>query len=519
MESEVVTGRPSFTQVMKGVARRESKKSEVGSGSVFSDADYMEMFVLGGGTHCIYALCDVAIKCYAQGKSFGCPMAGQCVEVLNDTKNLPYLGTCIKFSCCAMTRNNYQFTGAKASAHPPLEKVWRREQQVECTDECIYLCATCQFFSLCCFKCCCAGKKIEEAPTGRYPFPDKVGVARGTPMHNGITNFDDVVFGNERGTVCDIALNGANRGFSMRVKTGNKSQPDGRNGGQDLFVVARESFLNLAKNCFRCVGMCGIMAAKVGCGITDYSAKDCPGGLCDEEPSANDMVVTDPVTGNVIGKVRGSDQKPVGCARYFRNRCSARDFPIYDILDEKENTRFTLMTPVKFTKSFCTSYYDEDFFVIVPGKLKDAPLTEQPTPWFDNYSNAGWIVSLSPKHETTCQSCVGATKGRFAKCCVCTCGMSLMWKYFVQAAEICFPFCKTCPCDNITQVPHPKGKKDMRCTFPTTHCLSATRTRYPQSGNGFEITDQDRYLLAALNIRMDFDELWKTVAVETPIIA
>ncbi len=39
---------------MKGTARRATKKSDVATGSLYTDAEYLEMFVLGGGTHWVY---------------------------------------------------------------------------------------------------------------------------------------------------------------------------------------------------------------------------------------------------------------------------------------------------------------------------------------------------------------------------------------------------------------------------------------------------------------------------------
>ena len=92
-------------------------------------------------------------------------MAGQFAEMLNDTKNLPFIGTMMKCMCCAMTRNSYQFTGGKASAHPPIELVWKKETNADCQTEYCYSCVSCDCAGCCCCPPpCCRKKKIEEAP-------------------------------------------------------------------------------------------------------------------------------------------------------------------------------------------------------------------------------------------------------------------------------------------------------------------------------------------------------------------
>lgn len=478
------------------------RNSKVADPKFIDNSDYLESFVVGGGTLWLYALFDVFIKMMVIAKQMGVPMAGQTVEILTAIRDNPLGGAMIKFMCGAVTRSSYMFSGTTAAAHPPLSKVWSyvspddaKVLGISCTAGTIDACY--KLSSCDCTGCCLGlakshrGESTEPlvAPLNRFPFPETIGALRGTPMHTTISNFDNTIYGNEHGEILDLAINGKERGFSVRMKTGNVHAV---NPGEDLFTVSREPRTG-RQTLLNMVLMFG-----------------CEQFMQDSDKSA---VVTSS-SGQQLGKIQASIQKPPFWDRYFRTRFSARDFPLYDILGADGEIKYTVLVPVKRFNPACLppTYYDENFLLLVEGKMATPPAYgTQPRPWQENYKNPGWVIPITPQHEKCLDNCMQKSKLCFTVATFLTLGMFAIIKAMGDCVQACMGLFRTCPVDNYTQVPWPGDRKDLHNTFPCTHCLSSTRIAVPPKAS---VTRGDRMLFMALSMRIDMDLLWSKMGTD-----
>ena len=114
---------PSVNQPGNTPNRKRSKrrKGSVSDKVTFFQADYVEIFTIGGGTKWIYASIELLLQIFVLMKHFGFPMAGQIVDAYHACMEAPYLGALIKALMGAATRFSFSVAGGAAAAHPPLQ--------------------------------------------------------------------------------------------------------------------------------------------------------------------------------------------------------------------------------------------------------------------------------------------------------------------------------------------------------------------------------------------------------------
>lgn len=152
---------------------------------------------MGGGTKWIYATLELVLACLVFLKGIGVPFAGQFVDLWQYIMNMRIVGAALKALLGAATRNSYTITGGMSDAHPPLEDFWKKPEDK---------------------KVCGYTVKKAEDPPEDFPFPQRCNDKRGTPEHVPVTDFTNVLLGNERGKFLDIMCAGVHRGYEIRFK-------------------------------------------------------------------------------------------------------------------------------------------------------------------------------------------------------------------------------------------------------------------------------------------------------------
>ena len=78
--------------------------------------------------------------------------------------------------------------------------------------------------------------------------------------------------------------------------------------------------------------------------------------------------------------------------------------------------------------------------------------------------------------------------------------------YRFRCVEAFIELLRTCPIDDISQVPHP-GTADLRCTTPCSHGMEAQRIKCPAGAN-----DDDKKLLIGAAVCLSINEIYTTIA-------
>lgn len=378
--------------------------------------------------------------------------------------NFPYIGTVIKTVLGANVRCNYKIAGAKE--HPHLREYWNPKKPGGC--------------------CGLYKAKLLDPPNSEdqiSPFPQTFHKMRGTPEFDPFTDFSNAIFANDRGGVIDNLVNGRARGFRLRFKSGNRTQP----GAETMFEIRRSTNY--------CKTLCEAM------GLKRFAPKDKgfevfgPGGK----------------KAGPIGKVRHSTQASFW-EKLCRNRFNKYPKPVYDVLDSRGEIAYTVVVPLDkgrpFLGLFCLplSYADHDYLAVVPGKRTS-----------DRYGGAdkpcaGWVVPLRPRYAQTIDRCLRGIHNACSLMNRITCGgATVLLELFTILDKFCV-FFKTLPVDNVTQVPHP-GRAHLRCTFPCTHATTACRISMPAKATDPEGGDNtnERALVIAAMILMDMEGILETL--------
>lgn len=511
-------------------SKSEKRNSKIGQASFMDNADYLETLVIGGGTAWIFALYEVILTMMKVSKQFGIPFAGQAADILKALGDFPLSGALLRLMCGAVTRTSYIFSGFSTSTHPAKGDVWTYSLDngsclgLDISRETIEACSKCSNCN--CVGCCVALIKAhkgepESPPVApdRYPFPETVGALRGTPMHKTVSKFDNAIFGNERGNFLDLAVNGKERGFSMRVKTGNTSAS---NPGEVVFQMAKNAvpWYIFLFNLLLCFAVDFRKYCTFSCDknedVKEVIEEGAEKAKEEIEKIINNRMIIEKKQGAVlvysasgknIGAIRQSKQKPNFCDRLFRNRFTARDFPLYDIIDANGDILYTVIVPVKKFNTCCLppSYYDEDFFLIVEGTVSYPDLTSEPTPWAEAYSNFGWVVPVTPKYEKFVDQCMERSKLLFTIFNIVTCSLCTFFKFMFECCMSCAKLVQTCPIDNVTQVPWPDHRRpDLRATTMCSHGLSANRIALPGS-----VSREHRMLFMGLSAFIEMDGIFR----------
>jgi len=305
---------------------------------------------------------------------------------------------------------------------------------------------------------------------------------RGTPVNDPFTDFENPIFANDRGGVIDLLANGRQRGFNLKFKSGNHEQP----GAEVLFQMSRAT------------NFCKVFCEAIGC--SRFAPKD--QGLS--------VFGADKKAGK-IGSVRHSKQASF-CEKLFRNRFNKRAKPLYDVLDAEGSIAYTIMVPLDKGAPFLglsclpMSYGDEDFLAVVVG-----PRTEERFGGAER-EGTGWAVALQPRYAKTIDNCLNKLRRTLGLCNKLTCGaLSTCMEAMTIIDKFCV-FFKTLPVDNVTQVPHP-GRGRLRCTFPCTRALTATRVCMPKAAGDTESGDKKAHcaLVTAAIILMDLEGVMETL--------
>lgn len=122
----VITEQPRLAGAATPGAASSRKQSKRQKGSVsdkitFFQADYVEIFTIGGGTKWIYAIVELFLQMFVLMKHYGVPMAGQIVDGYHTCMEAPYLGALFKVIMGAATRVSFSVAGGADSDHPPLQ--------------------------------------------------------------------------------------------------------------------------------------------------------------------------------------------------------------------------------------------------------------------------------------------------------------------------------------------------------------------------------------------------------------
>lgn len=80
-----------------------------------------------------------------------------------------------------------------------------------------------------------------------------------------------------------------------------------------------------------------------------------------------------------------------------------------------------------------------------------------------------------------------------------TLGAFWLMQQLLKTLEACMALLRTCPINDLTQVPHP-GKADLRFTTPCSHGLTAQRIRFPAGA-----TEDDKKLLLATGVALSMN--------------
>lgn len=380
------------------------------------------------------------------------------VQAWNSLLGTPVLGGLLLTMLGGNSRIGYKIGGATEA--PPLSDYWHPLQPGQG---------------------CKNGEPYKKESEADFPWVEH-GV-RGTPENTPFTDFSNAIFANERGNDADLCMNAGARGMRMRFKTGNSNQAN----AQTLFEIRREPPFTLCGAIwFITVGVFCWALGKIcpccGCGAEPVEAKD-----------SFEVYGSDRKTR--LGFVQQTKQLKT-CELLFRNRFKKAALPVYDICDTEGTVVYTAMIPIKEYKflGMCQAWSDEKHMVFIKGKRDMEDIYSG-----SNEPNLGWMVRLDPYHAKTIDHCLARCSGCMSCLSNITCGMIGI---FMQAAKIFdkfIVFMRTCPIDNLTQVPNP-GSAHLRKSndLPCTHALRASRMKFPEG-----VSDQDRILLIALMIQAD----------------
>ena len=375
---------------------------------------------------------------------------------------MPLLGPIFKFILGGSTRHSYKVSTAIEEQHPTLNDMRPKMKEAQ-----------------------------RWAAPAAHHFPQRYKGQRGTPEHHPITDFEHALPGNERGSLWDLLFHGRNRGFRVRFKTGVS-----QTGGQTVFTVRREVPRNFVQAC--CDQLVGLFREMMN--AVCYLCRLCSN---QKEVGASDQVEVLDANGQVLGRVRSSLQ--LGrCESFLRTRFNKKALPLYDILDAQGEILYTLTVPIrqyKFMGFCCAAFEDYDFISILPGPRKEGRFggLEEPEKF-------GWILPLETRVMGFMRRCIGSMESCLKVLNVCTFGKAEECATICNVCLACVNCCRTCPMDNITQVPHP-GLDHLRCTFPCSHGMSATRMRLPPGG----VSPRDRMLLTAAVLQIDMEGSFLTL--------
>jgi len=115
------------------------------------------------------------------------------------------------------------------------------------------------------------------------------------------------------------------------------------------------------------------------------------------------------------------------------------------------------------------------------------------------HPGVGWFIELRPKNEHFIDDCYESARKCFKIMAFLTLGATFLLQQLLKILEACLALLRTCPIDDLTQVPHP-GKADLRMTTPCSHGLTAQRIRFPDG-----ITEDDKKLIMAAGVTISMN--------------
>lgn len=436
--TENVSAQPVATE--EAASRSPKTRSESLDAKNFNDWYYVELFKLGGGYAFLYATVEFMLEILRTLKYAGVPGVDRMLALWKELQEFPFIGDILNLILGRSSRPSFKFCGARKDDHPGLEDFWKPTPKA----------------------CPCFGKPEMAEDIG----PQHVGKMRATPEFKPFTDFDNFIVANERTdrimpggegkpndcwALVDQALFFSSRGWRLRFKT--------EKGGETLFNITRRGPPLTFYACFLVTSVCSLMSGR---GDSDAMTCGSPEDGC---------TVRDADNKTILGYIRPIKHGFCSVHGFFRNRFWKQPKPYYAVMDAQSNTLYEIILPIK--KSIflgCAMWFDEDYFSIVSVARKDEWCTLENE--YQIPEAEGWIIAMRPLFQDKIDKCLSRC-AQLKKCCGPTCEIIVnLFTSFIQLL-------RTCPIDNVTQVPNP-GTKDLRAATPCTHTLSAIRAKLPE---------------------------------------